>query len=370
MDWVGERRLPRSILLGALAATILVGLVHALVIAAVTEAPLVQLRPAWLFLVLLNWWPWAAVLPLLQRLVQWVPLAPRPRFGAVCLHAAVALLATTLHLCLSVGLAWILDRDQPANAVSVWLSHLRLENFPNMWLYRLNLHPVMYAAIVAALAARDAAKRSVIEATRSARLEEQLARAQLEVLSLQLQPHFLFNALNALAELAHEEREDARRMLHDLRGLLALSFERATRTEVTLSEELDFVRAYAAIQSRRFRGLFVHMQADAAALSARVPHLLLQPLVENAIRHGLARRGCRVEVRAWREGDDLRIDVLDDGGGLARSPGATYGLGLRNTQARLAYLHGAAQRLELDERPEGGVRARVALPFRTAESPG
>ena len=190
------------------------------------------------------------------------------------------------------------------------------------------------------------------------------------MLSLQLQPHFLFNALNALAELAHEDREDARRMLNDLRGLLALSFERATRAEVTLSEELEFVGAYVAIQRRRFRGLLVRVQADAGALSARVPHLLLQPLVENAIRHGLARRGCRVEVRAWREGDNLRIDVLDDGGGLPRSSGATYGLGLRNTQARLAFLHGAAQRLELDERPEGGVRARVALPFRTAESRG
>lgn len=152
MDWVGERRLPRSILGGAFAATILVGLVHALVIAAVTEAPLVQLRPAWLFLVLLTWWPWAAVLPLLQWLVQRVPLAPRPRFGAVCIHAALALLATTLHLCLTVGLAWLLDRDPPPSAVSVWLSHLRVENFSNMWLYRLNLHTLMYAAIVAALA--------------------------------------------------------------------------------------------------------------------------------------------------------------------------------------------------------------------------
>jgi signal transduction histidine kinase len=318
-----------------------------------------------LLLLALNWWKWAAALPLFAWLVRRVPLTARLR--SVGLHAAVALLATTVHLGLTVAFGALLDRGEPAGLVTVWLNRMRLEGLLTVWLNRLDPHLVIYAAIVAALSAREAAWRSVAEATRSARLDEQLARAQLEVPSLQLQPHFLFNALNALAELAHEDREDARRMLRDLRGLLALSFEWATRTEVALGEELDFVRAYAGIQGRRFRGLSFRMHADEDALSARVPPLLLQPLVENAIRHGLGRRGGRVEVRAWREAEALRIDVLDDGGGLAGGSPAADGLGLRNTRARLAHLYGPDQSLEIEGRSEGGVLARLVLPFRTEE---
>jgi LytS/YehU family sensor histidine kinase len=155
-------------------------------------------------------------------------------------------------------------------------------------------------------------------------------------------------------------------MLRDLRGLLAVSFDRATRPEVALGEELDFVRAYAGIQSRRFHVLRFRMHADAETLPARVPPLLLQPLVENAIRHGVGRRGGLVEVRAWREGEVLRIDVLDDGAGLVQR-GREDGLGLRNTRARLRHLYGAAQELLLEGRSEGGVRVRMALPFRTGE---
>lgn len=352
-------------MLAALGASILVGLVHCLFVAAADPTVRRVLPgPTISFLIVLNWLSWAAALPLLERLVHRVPLAPHPRAWAIGVHVAAALMATGLHMGLAVLAPWLLDLGEPVTGVTVWLNRVPAERLFTIWLNRLDHNLVIHAAIVAALAAREAAWRSVAEATRVAELDEQLARAQLEMLSLQLQPHFLFNALNALAELAHEDRVEARGMLRDLRGLLALSFGRATRIEVTLREELDFVRAYAAIQSRRFRGLSFQEHADPETLSARVPQLLLQPLVENAIRHGLAHRRGRVEVRAWRDGDELRIDVIDDGAGLLREGSGHDGLGIRNTQARLAHLHGASQRLELQARPEGGVCARVALPFR------
>lgn len=362
------RPLPPAVLRGVLAASTLVGLVHTLFFAAEDGTPLAQIGTARFFLVMLQWWTWAAAVPLVHWLVQSVPLAPRPRPLAVGIHVAAAFLASAAHLGVAVSAAWLLDRGEAARLVTVWLNRVPPERLLNVWLNRLDPHLVTYAAMVAALAAREAAWRSVAEATRSAKLGEQLARAQLEVLTLQLQPHFLFNALNALAELAHGDREDARCMLRDLRGLLTLSFDRAAASEVTLGEELDFVRAYTAIQRRRFRGLVVDVRADAEALAARVPHLLLQPLVENAIRHGLSGQRGRVELRAWREGDTLRIDVSDDGRGLSPAGMAAEGLGLRNTQARLAHLHGDAQGLVLEPRPGGGVRARVTLPFRTQET--
>jgi anti-sigma regulatory factor (Ser/Thr protein kinase) len=360
---------PRPVVLAALAASIGVALFHCVLIAdAHPAARRVMPGAAVSFLVMLGWSSWAAALPLFQRLVQRVPLAPRPRPWAIGVHVVAAFVASALHMGLAVLVAGLLDRGEPVTGVTVWLNRVAADRLLTIWLNRLEHDLVVYAAIVAALAAREASRRSVAEATRSAELEERLSRAQLEVLSLQLQPHFLFNTLNAVAGLAHEDREEARRMLRDLRGLLALSFERAARPEVTLREELDFVRAYAAIQSRRFRGLRFEEHAEPETLSARVPQLLLQPLVENAIRHGLAHRRGRVEVRAWREGDELRIDVVDDGAGLPRDGQGRDGLGIRNTQARLAHLHGTAQRLELEARPGGGVRARVALPFRMEEA--
>jgi len=207
---------------------------------------------------------------------------------------------------------------------------------------------------------------------RASRLETQLVEAELDALKMQLQPHFLFNALHTIGSLVRSgDREHAVRVVAGLGDLLRRMLDGARRQEVPLSQELDFVRAYLEIEQIRFRDrLTVDVAAEEGVGDAAVPHLLLQPLVENAIRHGIAPRaaGGRVEVRARRVGAALELVVRDDGPGAANgAPGLERpGVGLANTRARLARLYGAGGTLDVSDAAGGGVEVRVTLPYRPA----
>jgi two-component system LytT family sensor kinase len=335
----------------ALAAVTIVALAQALVQGLGAWFPLRALRPGAVLLVLAEWWWWAAALPLWARLARRFPLAAGLRLRSLAAHAVIALAVSVL----AIGMTWALG-------TLVFGTALRFAFF-QVWLNRLDLHLVLYAAIVAALSARDAAWVAAREEARSAALDEQLSRAQLEVLGLQLHPHFLFNTLNAVAELAHEDRPEAVRAVRDLRALLALSFDRAATPDVALLDEIAFVRAYADIQRRRFRGLQFRIDVAPEVLGARVPHLLLQPLVENALRHGVASAGGDVCLRAFQAGSELHIEVTDDGSGRPATRVGSEGVGLRATRDRLAQLAGGPHRLELVPRAAGGMCARISLPL-------
>jgi sensor histidine kinase YesM len=227
----------------------------------------------------------------------------------------------------------------------------------------------VYGAIVLVLllleARREAAEREVA----AARLEKNVAAARLESLQAQIRPHFLFNTLNALAVLARRgEGAAVDRAIGDLGELLRASFEAPGGHEVALAEELAFAERYVALQRLRFadrRG--VEWQIEDQARGARVPVLLLQPLVENAIEHGLSGpKGGRVQVSARRAGDALEIEVADDGAGFAEAGGDGRGVGLANTRERLALLHGGRAVLECGDREGGGGRVLVRIPWRTA----
>lgn len=207
----------------------------------------------------------------------------------------------------------------------------------------------------------------------ASRLEAQLARAQLEALRSQIQPHFLFNTLNTISELVHESPDAAERMIVRLGDLLRLSVDNAGAQEVTLRRELDFLRAYLEIEQARFRDrLSVRMSIDPDTLDARVPNLLLQPLVENAIRHGIGERAGpgSIDVSAGREDGRLRLEVRDDGGGLPAGGAVRERVGLGNTRARLRQLYGAEHRFDVRGAPGGGVSAAVTLPLRLAPAGG
>lgn len=208
--------------------------------------------------------------------------------------------------------------------------------------------------------------------TQAARLSAQLAEARLGALRMQLQPHFLLNTLNAVSVIVRDrDTATATRMLEQLGELL----RRVTRTdrppEIPLAEELDFVRQYLAIEEVRFSDRLRPVFAvEEHLLSAAVPEFVLQPLVENALRHGLARRvtASLLRIEARREGDDLVLAVTDDGpgpGGAAAEP--TPGVGLGNLRERLATLYGGRARLELVATPEGGAVATVRVPYRELE---
>jgi two-component system, LytTR family, sensor kinase len=209
-----------------------------------------------------------------------------------------------------------------------------------------------------------------------AQLEAQLAEARLDALRRQLDPHFLFNTLNAVSALVERDPRGVRRMIEQLGDLLRHSMDDATAPEIPLGQELALLERYVDIMRVRFDDqLDVVIRADPRALDALVPNLILQPLVENAIRHGVEQRagGGRVEVEAALDGDALVLRVRDDGPGPAPHEGvgaaAGGGVGLRNTAARLAHLYGARHRLTLVADPRGGTLAEVRVPHHTHPEP-
>lgn len=225
-----------------------------------------------------------------------------------------------------------------------------------------------YATVVAvahALAYRDLAGAREVE---TRRIEGRLSRVRLQVLRMQLQPHFLFNALNAVSALLREEPESARRVLSRLRDLLLRSLESGRRKTVALAEELAVLEDYLEIQRARFpERIAVEWDVEPGVEAARVPPMLLQPLVENAVRHGIAKRvrGGRIEISARRRNGRLELRVRDDGAGLqAGAATLREGIGLTSTRVRLRDLYGSDHRFELEDAPESGLQVFMNLPFR------
>jgi LytS/YehU family sensor histidine kinase len=201
---------------------------------------------------------------------------------------------------------------------------------------------------------------------RAAQLEIGLAHARLDLLKTQLQPHFLFNTLNAISALVYTDAAAAERTVARLGDLLRLALEDFGVQEAPLAREMEVLRSYLDIEQTRLGNrLTVCWDVGPDTTDALVPTFLLQPLVENAIHHGVAPRSepGRVEIGAWRHGGMLHLRVRDDGPGLPAGP-INGGVGLANTRARLLHLYGAAQRLEAGNDPRGGCVVRVTLPFR------
>ena len=204
-----------------------------------------------------------------------------------------------------------------------------------------------------------------------ARLRASLSEARLETLQMQLQPHFLFNALHAISTLILKgETRGANEMLSHLSRFLRMTLDHADSPTVPLAVELDSLDAYLRIQRERFRDrLQVRMEIDERALSAAVPNLVFQPLVENSIRHGIGAEigSGTIVVRAAVSGDRLALEVEDDGRGLPDGAAPNDGIGLSNVRERLEQLYPAAHELTLRERPGGGTIARIVIPLRIAD---
>lgn len=201
----------------------------------------------------------------------------------------------------------------------------------------------------------------------ASQLAAQLSDTQLRVLRAQLQPHFLFNALNAITVLVRDQRDAAAvRMLDQLSELLRQVLRSDRPHRITLREELQLLRQYLDIEQTRFSDrLRIEYVVDDAALDGLVPAFILQPLVENALRHGLGDKldNAVLEIHARRAGDELVLTVRDNGRGLPAD--WSMGVGLRNTQERLATMYGAAARLQLQTRTDGGTEAMVIVPWST-----
>jgi two-component system, LytTR family, sensor kinase len=210
---------------------------------------------------------------------------------------------------------------------------------------------------------------AIVNTRRVQERDEQLARAELQHLKAQLHPHFLFNALNTVSSLVRTQPDTATRMIAQLSTLLRHALQRESAQEVPLRDELTILAAYVDIEQSRFEDrLSVIWNIAPDAMSAQVPHLLLQPLVENAIRHGIAPRSepGSVEIAAFRRNGSLHLSVADDGVGRVEHTAPRAGVGLSNTRDRLRQLYGAAQSLSVDAVVPHGLRVDITLPFREA----
>lgn len=232
----------------------------------------------------------------------------------------------------------------------------------------------IYCLILLARHALDYYRRYTAGERRAAQLQTQLAEAQLQALKMQLQPHFLFNTLHSISALVYKDVEAADRMIARLGDFLRLTLENSGAQQVTLQQELEFLKCYLEIEHIRFQDrLTTNLHIDPEALNTRVPNLILQPIVENAIRHGIAPRTSqgRIDILAERKNGTLRIRIKDNGPGLTlnRSFDSSIkeGVGLANTRARLEQLYGEAHRFELADDPRGGLVVTLEIP---SEPPG
>jgi LytS/YehU family sensor histidine kinase len=247
---------------------------------------------------------------------------------------------------------------------------------PPFWFGVLNAL-VIYFGVIAAGIARAYSVRYRARREQTVRLERQLAEARLDALRRQLDPHFLFNTLNVISSLVERDPRGVRRMISRLGGLLRFSIEGAESPEIPLRQELALLEQYLEIMQVRFQGrLETVVQADPQTLDALVPTLILQPLVENAIKHGIERQreGGSILVETLLRDGMLVLRVTDNGAGLGQSAIAIdgtnssgTGVGLRNTRARLAELYGTRQSFSLSAAPEGGAVAEVSLPLHSTE---
>jgi len=201
---------------------------------------------------------------------------------------------------------------------------------------------------------------------RASELEKRLAQARLQALQSQMNPHFLFNTLHSISALMHKDVDAADRMVMKLSELLRLALDNTDAHEVPLSQELDFLKRYLEIEQIRFRErMAVEWDIAPDTLQACVPNLVLQPLVENAIRHGIEKhaRPGKVVLRSRASGGQLELQVEDNGSGLPSGKLTREGIGISNTRTRLQQLYGARQKFALQNGPSGGLLAVVNIPF-------
>lgn len=320
------------------------------------------------------WFLWAALSPLVFRITERFRLERGLLVSNSLVHLAACVLLSLVHRGLYLLICWVLH-------VAVYRRLASLSEVYNLFFFfNLPTGFMSYATILFVSYLIVYYRRNREEELTISRLEAELAQAQLEVtqaqlqsLKMQLQPHFLFNTLNSISTLLDEDVEAADEMLARLGDFLRLTLENSGAQEVTLQEELEFLRCYLEIERVRFHDrLAVTMEIEPETLEARVPNLILQPIVENAIRHGIVTRlgDGRIEIRSSRSNGHLILQVEDNGQGLHADGnagnGSRQGLGFALTRARLERLYKKEQNFSLSDAPEGGLQVTLEIPFNTS----
>ena len=311
---------------------------------------------------LMSWLPWMLATPIVFRLSSRFPGAPWKR-AAFWIWHLLACLATGV-----VAAGWLALWEKRLNPYALTPGP---DSFTRLWLIKfysgLLASLILYGLILLVAHIADVQRRFAMQEAETARLNEQLSKAQLNALRRQIEPHFLFNTLNGIAGLVRAGNSDAAvRMIAGLSDFLRRVVNDSDRQQVPLAEELEFTQKYLDIQQARFaERLKFSVDVPAELLPAQVPSLILQPLVENAVKHGIAQRlqGGAIRIAAARSNGTLTLRVFNDGPGLP--PGwerNANGIGISNVRTRLESLYGSAFELGL-RNLHGGVEASVSIPY-------
>ncbi|WP_169740729.1 sensor histidine kinase [Nevskia soli] len=294
---------------------------------------------------------WSLLSPLILWLTQHYAIEGPLRWRNIGIHAGAGLAISAVNVAICHSLVYAVFGDRIGSSVHWTLGESVLVSTPYMVIIYLAFAAIVY---------------SIRLVRRYEEREKLLAQAQVQALKAQLNPHFLYNTLNAVSEFAYKDAATAERLITMLSDLLRLSFAGGDAPKVPLADELAFVRRYLDIQQLLLEDrLQVRYAFEPEALGAQVPNFILQPLVENAVVHGISRRVAtgHIEVGARVENGRLKLWVSDDGPGLAGASPRRHGIGLSHTRARLTQLYGGEQGLEIDSPAAGGFNARLCLPY-------
>ncbi|MBA2503806.1 MAG: histidine kinase [Pyrinomonadaceae bacterium] len=311
---------------------------------------------------------WAVMTPLIAPFARRFPIPGKQWARNLLIHIPVGILFMSAHMSVWSTLYWCFGpvRIERYGSLGGYLRSNMINGVGQQLTFYIPLLIVIYAF--------DYYRKYREGELKASELRAQLAQAKLQALKMQLHPHFLFNTLNAISELIYRNAETAEVMITNLSDLLRITLNKEGNQEVTLKQELEFLSKYLEIEKTRFQErLRVEFRIDPKTLDARVPDLILQPIVENAVRHGIAplARGGSIEIAAHRENGTLYLSVRDDGRGLPREWQAIpkEGVGIANTRARLLQLYGANHRFELNSRPQShGLIVTMAIPFTESET--
>ncbi len=299
-----------------------------------------------------DWMVWAIFTPFIIKLGRRFPFERQNWLKNGLVHLLTGLFVTLLKLFVLFQITSMINW-LPSRPVSIFQFH------PNF---------LTYLVIVGLSHAFDYYRKFRERELRNSQLETRLAQAQLQVLKMQIQPHFLFNTLHAISTLMHKDVESADRMMAQLSDLLRLTLESDGVQEVSLKQEMEFLEGYLAIEKTRFqKRLTIETKIAPETLDALVPNLILQPLVENAVRHGIEPRSApgKIEILTKRENGMLQVKISDDGPGLKnKQTKFKEGIGLTNTRARLQQLYGENFQFELGNSSGKGFVVNLVIPFK------
>lgn len=306
------------------------------------------------------WFIPALLAPIIFRLVHRFPIDAR-RVAALTVHGGAALLFAGVHAAGMVGMRAALWGAPTPGYAWAW---------QRVYLTNLDWLLMTYSTLAGCTYALGYYREVQARGVRETQLQMRLSEARLKTLEAELHPHFLFNTLHAISTLVHTSPEAADRMISQLSDLLRLTLDRTGAARVTLQEEIEFLQKYLEIEQTRFQDrLTVQYEIDPNTLDAEVPRMILQPLAENAIKHGVSPKSGQgvVQIVSCIDGTRLWLEVRDNGVGLSGSARSQFrsGVGLANTRGRLECLYGDAHQLEFSE-GGGGLAVRIAIPLRRA----